>query len=76
MLAIKISTFLLANGAGINIFFAAMLGKTNVVKSVLTSYPTLKSPKGSHVLQLVHHAKKGGEDAKEVLDYLQSFIAS
>ena len=53
-----------------------MPGKTDVVKSVLTSYPTLKSPKGSHVLQLVHHAKKGGEDAKEVLDYLQSNIAS
>ena len=53
-----------------------MLGKTNVVKSVISSYPTLKSPKGSHGLQVVYHVKKGGEDAKEVLDYLQSVGAS
>ena len=53
-----------------------MPGKTDVVKSVLTSYPTLKSSKGSHGLQLVHHAKKDWEDAKEVLEYLQLIGAS
>ena len=71
-----IAEFLLTNGARMNIFCAAMLGKLDVVKSVLTAFPELKSSKGPHGLQLLHHAKKGGDDAKLVLQYLEMIGAS
>lgn len=71
-----IAQFLLDNGARMNIFCAAMLGKTELVKATLNAFPNLKSSKGPHGLQLLHHARKGGEQAKEVLDYLTSIGAS
>ena len=67
-----IAELLLARGARINIFCAAMLGKLEMVKTILTAFPDLKDSKGPHGLQLLHHARKGGENAKEVLDYLVS----
>ena len=72
----EIAQFLLDNGARMNIFCAAMLGKIEIVRTILTAFPNLKSSKGPHGLQLLHHARKGGEQAKEVLDYLQSIGAS
>lgn len=71
----EIAQFLLDNGARMNIFCAAMLGKIDIVKSILTAFPNLKTSKGPHGLQLLHHAKKGGEGAKEVLLYLESIGA-
>lgn len=71
----EIAHFLLENGARMNIFCAAMLGKIEIVKSILSSFPNLKTSKGPHGLQLLHHAKKGGDDAKEVLSYLESIGA-
>lgn len=72
----EIAMFLLGKGARMNVFCAAMLGKIDIVKSVLTAFPDLKNSKGPHGLQLLHHAKKGGEQAKEVLAYLESISAS
>jgi hypothetical protein len=69
------ANFLLAEGARMNIFCAAMLGRLDIVKGFLSAYPDLKSSKGPHGLQLMHHATKGGDDAKEVLAYLQSIGA-
>ncbi|MGB8194282.1 MAG: hypothetical protein WCF67_20290 [Chitinophagaceae bacterium] len=71
----EIAQFLLDNGARMNIFCAAMLGKINIVKSILTAFPNLKTSKGPHGLQLLHHARKGGEQANEVLGYLESIGA-
>ncbi|MBC7828971.1 MAG: ankyrin repeat domain-containing protein [Chitinophagaceae bacterium] len=71
----EIAQFLLDNGARMNIFCAAMLGKIEIVKSILTAFPNLKTSKGPHGLQLLHHAKKGGDGAKEVLQYLESIGA-
>lgn len=71
-----IARFLLANGARMNIFCAAMLGHLDIVKQLLTAYPELKSSKGPHGLQLMHHAKKGGAEALAVLEYLESIGAS
>lgn len=65
-------TFLLERGARIDIFCAAMLGQLEVIKSLLTLQPTLIDAKGSHGFSLHFHAQVGGDDAKEVLDYLQS----
>ena len=70
-----IANFLLEKGARLNIFCAAMLGKLDIVKTTLTNFPNLKDSKGPHGLQLLHHAKKGGAEAKEVLDYLMSIGA-
>jgi hypothetical protein len=72
----EIAQFLLDNGARMNIFCAAMLGRIDIVKSFLTAFPNLKSSKGPHGLQLLHHARKGGEPAKEVLAYLAEIGAS
>ena len=71
----EIAQFLLDNGARMNVFCAAMLGKIDIVKAILTAFPDLKSSKGPHGLQLLHHAKKGGDGAKEVLEYLQAIGA-
>ena len=70
-----IANYLLEQGARANIFCLAMLGKLEIVKAMLTAYPNLKDSKGPHGLQLIHHAKKGGDDAKVVLDYLQQIGA-
>jgi hypothetical protein len=70
-----IARFLLEKGARMNVFCAAMLGQLDVVKTILTAFPNLKESKGPHGLQLLHHAKKGGEDAKAVLEYLESIGA-
>ena len=71
----EIANYLLQQGARMNIFCAAMLGRLDVVKSTLTSYPDLKFSKGPHGLQLLHHAKKGGDESLAVLEYLQSIGA-
>ena len=70
-----IAHFLIDHGARMNIFCAAMLGKMEIVKTILSAFPELKTSKGPHGLQLLHHAKKGGEDAREVLQYLESIGA-
>ena len=71
-----IAEFLLENGARMNLFCAAMLGRLDIVKATLTQFPNLKVSKGPHGLQLLHHARKGGEGALTVLDYLTSIGAS
>jgi hypothetical protein len=71
-----IAEFLLSKGARMNVFAAAMLGKIDIVRSTLTAFPDLKSSKGPHGLMLIHHATKGGEQAKEVLEYLKGIGAT
>ena len=71
-----IAEFLLANGARMNIFCAAMLGQLDIVKATLDAYPNLKTSKGPHGLMLKHHATKGGEQAAVVLAYLEQIQAT
>lgn len=73
---VEIAEFLLAKGARMDIFAAAMLGKLDIVKSTLEAYPELKSSKGPHGLTLLHHARQGKERAQAVLDFLSSVGAS
>ncbi|MCE3282700.1 MAG: ankyrin repeat protein, partial [Chitinophagaceae bacterium] len=68
----EIATYLLSEGARGSIFCFAMLGELEIVKALLTAHPTLKDSKGPHGIQLIQHATRGGEQAKEVLTYLQS----
>ena len=66
----EIADYLLGKGARYNIFIAAMYGNLEVVKNILTAQPQLLNAKGPHGFTLLHHASKGGETAKSVLDYL------
>lgn len=61
--------FLLANGARADIFVLAMLGETDIVKATIERYPNLLFSLGPHGFTLLHHAKQGGEKAKELFDY-------
>ncbi|MEK7254764.1 MAG: ankyrin repeat domain-containing protein [Bacteroidota bacterium] len=72
----EIAAYLLAKGARMNIFCAAMLGHLDIVQATLTAYPDLKTSKGPHGLMLLHHAQRGGEQAKHVLAYLEEIGAS
>ena len=49
-----------------------MLGQLEVIKSFLNLQPTLIDANGPHGFSLHFHAQVGGDEAKPVLDYLQS----
>jgi len=66
----EIANHLIGAGARTNIFVLTMLGKTAIVKPFLEQFPKFVFAKGPHGLTLLHHAQKGGEDAKELLSYL------
>jgi hypothetical protein len=72
----EIAEYLLALGARLNVFAAAMLGRIDIVKPTLAAFPELKTSKGPHGLMLIHHATKGGDQAKEVLEYLKEIGAT
>jgi hypothetical protein len=67
-----IAEFLISRGSRFDIFVAAMLGKLEIVKALLTAYPNLAQSKGPHGIPLITHAEKGGDRAKAVLDHLKS----
>ena len=65
-----IAEFLLGKGARADIFVLTMLGETALVKAKLERFPSLLHSFGPHGFTLLHHAKKGGEQAKELVDHL------
>ncbi len=67
-----IASYLLEHGARIDIFVAAMLGKLEIVEAALSAYPEAKEVPGPHGIPLITHAEAGGEDAKAVLEFLES----
>ena len=68
-----IVNYLLSEGARMDIFCATMMGMLDVVKAMLTLQPALVDARGPHTIFDLHtHAQIGGENAKPVLDYLQS----
>ncbi len=70
-----IANYLLSKGARYNIYLASMLGHLDTVKNVLAFNPGLLNSKGPHGFTMLHHANKGGESAKPVVDYLASLGA-
>ena len=68
----EIANFLLKNGARLDLYAAAMLGKLDIVKAVLTTFPDAIHIPGAHGIPLIAHAKAGGEEAKAVLEFLES----
>ncbi len=69
-----IAEFLISQGGRFDMFVAAMLGKTEIVKGYLTAFPNLVTSKGPHGIPLVTHAEKGGDRAQETLEYIKSLI--
>ena len=71
----EIIAYLMGKGARYNIYLACTLGHLETVKNVLTFNPALLNSKGPHGLTMLHHAIKGGDGSKPVLEYLQSLGA-
>ena len=67
-----IAAFLLENGARLDLFAAAMLGRLEIVKATLEAYPEAVNIPGPHGIPLITHAQAGGNEAIEVYEYLES----
>lgn len=67
----EIARYLIEKGARPNIYVLTMLGETAIVRSIIDKYPSLLNGKGPHGFTLLHHATKGGDDAKELLEYFK-----
>lgn len=71
-----IALYLLALGARIDIFAAAMLGNLQIVQAIGNAQPEALTAPGPHGISLMVHAQKGGEDAAAVVTYLEQVAAS
>jgi hypothetical protein len=67
-----IAELLLAHGARIDLFAAAMLGEVEIVRATLAAHPEMRDAKGPHTIPLRAHAEAGGEQARAVLELLDS----
>lgn len=67
----EIALHLLANGARMDLFAAAMLGRLSVVRAALEVDPGALHVPGPHGISLITHARKGGGEAAAVLAYLE-----
>src|SRR5215208_2228348 len=67
-----IATYLLENGARLDLFAASMLGNLEIVKATLDTYPEAINIPGPHGIPLIAHALAGGKDAVQVYEYLKS----
>ena len=67
-----IAEFLIQSGARLELPAAVMLGQLEFVKSALAANPRAARTPGPHGIPLIAHAKKGGEQAAVVLEYLES----
>lgn len=67
-----IAELLLAHGARLDVFAAAMLGELEVVRAVLAAHPKTLHALGPHGIPLRAHAEAGGEQARPVLELLDA----
>ncbi|WP_299244804.1 hypothetical protein [uncultured Aquimarina sp.] len=68
----ELAKYLIDRGAQANIFTAALFGRIDIIKPMLDYFPNTLHAKGPHGFTLLHHAQRGGDDAKEVEEYLIS----
>ena len=66
----EIAEFLIGQGARADIFAAAMLGRLEIVKALVTAFPGIEKSLGPHKIPLVAHAQRG--KAENVLEYLKN----
>lgn len=67
----QIAEYLISMGARPTLFSAAMLGRLDVVRAFVGADPAYLHVDGPHGIPLVAHARAGGEEAAEVLRYLE-----
>lgn len=67
-----IAELLLSRGARIDIFASAMLGYTSTVKALIEAQPGIQRTLGPHGITLLAHAKAGGNQAEDTVEYLLS----
>jgi hypothetical protein len=58
-----LAEYLLSQGARMDVFCAAMLGKIEIVKAFLADDPKVIDLKGPHGIPLLRHAQAGKQDA-------------
>jgi len=66
-----VALFLLKRGARLDVFAAAMLGETEIVRAMLASFPALRDERGPHGIPLIAHAEAGSDRGRDVLDLLK-----
>ena len=71
----NLAQWLINQGAQANIFTAALFGKIEIIKPMLDFFPSALHAKGPHGYTLLHHANRGGDEALEVKEYLESLGA-
>jgi hypothetical protein len=69
------AVYLLEHQARLDIFAAAMLGMLDIVKAAIAAFPDIANVPGPHGIPLLVHAEMGGDDARPVLEFLQSATA-
>ncbi len=67
-----IADLLIEHGARPNLFTYAMMGNLAAVKAMIEAQPGVQRIPGPHGITLLDHAEHGGEEAKDVLAYLES----
>ena len=67
-----IARFLIERGGRFDIYVAAMLGRLDIVRAVIETFPGARNGRGPHGIPLIVHARKGGAEAAEVVKYLES----
>ena len=67
-----IAEHLMAHGARMDVFAAAMLGELDVVKAILVANPSACDFPGPHGISLLDHAESGGDAAVSVVEHLQT----
>ena len=68
----EIANYLIGLGSRTNMYVLTMLGKTQIVKPCLEAFPQYLNARGPHGFTFLHHAQRGGDDARELLEYFQS----
>jgi hypothetical protein len=70
-----IANYLLEQGARLDLFAAAMLGKLEIIKAALEAYPEVINIPGPHGIPLIAHAQAGGNEAIKAYEYLKSLAS-
>ncbi len=67
-----IAELLIEHGARANLFTFAMFGQVDVVRATCEANPGIQRLPGPHGITLMAHARKGGDDAAAVVQYLDT----
>lgn len=68
--------YLLEQGARLDVFAAAMLGKLEIVRAAVEAFSNVARVAGPHGIPLIEHARKGGIHSEAVLRFLEDLHGS